>query len=214
MITNNSIAVCLAALCVLSLAAAPAAASHDEEDFWGGLADDTDDSSLGVEIARNIAAATSWGARQGATVSDIFSGDSDTSAEAYADDFQETFNENNTTLEDYASERVDATEKYDVYRLEFHDRDGNEVTRYLVSNGSDGEFSNARVVDQSTFDDLNRSVDYTIEADWYVSRNAADELATFVDEYAEPNKNVTTTYYAKKKAQYGDGLESDLWGDA
>lgn len=212
---NHPIAACLAVLCVLSLAAGPVAADHNSEDFWAGLTEDSaDESSLGIAIAKELAAGSSWVARQQASVSDFLSGESDVTAEEYADDFQETFNKNNATLEAYASKRVDATEQYDVYRLEFSDKEGGEATRYVVSTSSTGTFTNSRVVTQSTFDGLNRSIDYTVKADWFVSRNAADELQTFVDEYAEPGKNVTATYYATKKAKYGDGLESDLWGGA
>lgn len=203
----------LVAALLVAAAVAPAPASaQSDDDFWGNLGDGEDDGSLAVAAAEKIAATTSFMARQAATLGEFFGEDESGSASEYATDFQRTFNSNNGTLESYVNQRVTADTGHDVYRVYFNDKEGGNVTRYVVSTVENGNFTNARMVNQTTFDSLNRSVDYTVRADWYVSRNAADELDAFITEYAEPNKDLTSSYVAKKKAKYGSGLESGLWG--
>jgi len=82
--------------------------------------------------------------------------------------------------------------------------------RYVVANASNGNWSNSRVLTPSEFNATNRTQDQYVSLDWYQSRNAAPELEAFVEEYAEPNENLSTGYRAKLLAKYG-APESSMW---
>jgi hypothetical protein len=128
-------------------------------------------------------------------------GDADTeTATMYATTFQQTFNDHNDTLVAYANQRMTASTSYDVIRLEFHDLDGSEATRYLVADVTNSTYESARVVNSTT-----RDVDGTVSADWYVSRHATPELAAFITDYAAPDANVSLTWWTTTAAQYGSG---------
>lgn len=131
-------------------------------------------------------------------------------AEAYADEFQDTFNTNAGTLRRYANNRFNAADT--VAELRFADREGDRSKRYLVATAdeSTGNLEEARVVDPGRFADLDRSVDRHIAADWHLSRNAAVELETFVEKFADRNEDPSQAYLAKTAAKYGDSVEGDL----
>lgn len=202
----------LAALCVLALVSAPVAAQSDG-DFWAGLSED-DEPGLGVQVGAWLADQTSGIARRFAQLGEYIGDNEQRNASLYADDFREAFNDDAGDLAAYASERVTPSTSYDVYRVNFSDRDGGSATVFVVATVSNGTFTDAEALTPSAFEQRNRTVDHTVTADWYVSRNAADELEAFVADYASPDKNVSASYYAKMKAQYGSGLESTLWGGA
>ena len=131
-------------------------------------------------------------------------GDADTeTATMYATNFQQTFNDHNETLVAYANQRMTASTSYDVIRLEFHDLDGTEATRYLVADVTNSSYQSARVVNSTS-----RSVDGTITADWYVSRHATPELEAFITDYADPGENVSLSWWASTATQYGSGWNS------
>lgn len=128
-------------------------------------------------------------------------GDADSeTATMYATNFQQTFNDHNETLVDYANHRMDASTSYDVIRLEFHDLDGTEATRYLVADVTNSTYESARIVNSTS-----RRVDGTVSADWYVSRHATPELEAFITDYAAPGQNVSLSWWAATAAQYGSG---------
>jgi len=213
MIRTRSLAsVALTLVVVLAAVSAPVAAQSDD-DFWGDLTAD-EEPGLGVQAGAWLADQTSGLARTIASLGDMVGEDEGQTASVYADDFRETFNANNRTLEAYANQRVTATTDYDVYNVTFQDKDGGAATVYVVATVQDGNFTQAEALTPSEFEARNRTVDHTITADWYVSRNAAAELEAFVVEYAEPNDDVSPTYAAQKKATYGSGLNSTLWGGA
>ncbi|MFC4553542.1 MULTISPECIES: hypothetical protein [Halorussus] len=164
---------------------------------------DDDGPSLLERAAVKAAGISGWFAR-----ADFpgFGSDESGSAIEYANDFQSEFNSNNKSIESYASERLNPTTGYDTFAVYFHDKSGANVTRYVVADVSNGSWSNARVVAST-----NRSVDHWISADWYASKHTADELDTFVEEYAELNQGLTRGYQLKLVAKYGSGLESDMW---
>lgn len=205
MIQRHTITVAAVAVLLVVTATAPAAAA--EESFFGGVvADDGDDGYLNVpDVARSLAEVSGTVARQIATLP-VVGDETDGTASTYAQDFTDSFNQNNRTIQEYANKRLDADTDHDVFVVYFNDRDGNNVSRYVVSNASSGSWSNARVVKTT-----NRTVDHWISADWYASRHADEELEHFVDEYAEPGKNVTQAYRARMLAKYGSGLNSSLW---
>lgn len=211
-IIRQALAAVLAVAMVASMAVGPVAANHNE-DFFDGLteSDSDDDGGVTAWVGERAASATGWVAR--ATADLPLVGDSETgNATTYADAFQESFNSQNETIQRYANQRLDATSGYDVFRVYFHDKSGHNVSRVVVAEVNDGNWSQARVVDPGTFQgEMNRNVDYEIHADWYVSRHAADELDSFVAEYASENETIPRSKKVSLVAEYGSGLESEMW---
>jgi len=184
-------------------AVAPATVAADEDDgsFFDGLVSE-EGGSLGAWIASGTSGFSRWYAST--------FGDDDGNATEYAEDFAEAYNAENETIEAYANERLEADDNHDVFAVHFHDRDGNNVTRYVVANASNGNWSNSRVLTPTEFNETNRTQDQSVSLDWYQSRNAAPELEAFVEEYAEPKENLSTGYRAKMLAKYG-APESSMW---
>jgi hypothetical protein len=180
-----------------------AAAQEDDDSFFDGLvSDDDDDGGLGAWLAAQTSGFSKWYAKT--------FGEDEGNATQYAEEFTEEFNANNETIESYANERLTADEDHEVFAVYFHDRDGNNVTRYVVANASNGNWSNTRVLTPAEFNGTNRTQDQYVSLDWYQSRNAAPELEAFVEEYAEPDENLSATYRAKLLATYG-APESSMW---
>ena len=198
------VVVFIAALLVTS-AVQPAVAQED--DYWDGLV--TEDGDIVTRILEGIGNLLGDLAR----TQDKYLGDEGADAATYVADIQSTFNESNATIGAYASERLPADTGHDVARIYVHDEDGGNETLYLVSDVENESWTNARLVDQASFEDLNRSVDFWVSMDWFVSKHAADELETFVDDYADENRNLSRSYQLRKISKYGSGIKSDLWGD-
>lgn len=132
-------------------------------------------------------------------------------AEAYADEFQAAFEGHAGTLELYLSDRFDAEDT--AMAIRFADRRGGRAERYAVASadGSSSDFAELRVVGPERFESLERSVDRRVDVDWHLSRNAADELRTFVDKFAARDKDPSSSYVAKTAAKYGDSVDDDLF---
>jgi hypothetical protein len=130
--------------------------------------------------------------------------------EGYADDFQETFNANAETLRRYANDRLDVGDV--AVAIRFADREGNHSERYLVALADEptSTLEEVRIVDPERFENLDRSIDRRVAVDWYLSRNAADELETFLETFADQNRDPPHAYVAKTAAKYGDSVEGDL----
>ncbi len=188
-----------------AVAPAGVAAEDDDGSFFDGLVDDDDDSML-ASAGKWLAGGTSGFSRWYAKTF----GESEGNATDHAKAFTTEFNRHNETIEAYANERVEADSDHDVFAVYFHDREGNNVTRYVVANASNGNWSNTRVLTPAEFDETNRTQDQYVSLDWYQSRAAADELDTFVEEYAESNENLSKSYRAKLLAKYG-APESSMW---
>lgn len=189
------------------MAAAPALAqsSDDEGSYFDPIV--TDDGEPGW-LASFVMDATSTASRL------YTSATTDPgNASQYASNTAATFNANNSSIEAYASERLNADSSHDVFAVHFHDRAGNNATRYVVSTVSNGDYSDARMLTPSEFSDTDRTVDYQVELDWYASKNANAELEHFIMNYAKRGENVTKSYRAEMLAKYGGGITSGLWGD-
>ncbi len=182
-----------------------AAQSDDDGAFFDDLVADDDDDGLLKSAGVWIAGATSGISRTIAA----YTGD-ENDAGAYAEDFETEFNENNESLEAFASERLTADTNHDVFVLHFSDREDGNVSRYVVSDVENGSWTNARVLTPSEFETTNRTADQWISLDWYQSRNAGDELAEFVDDHAEPNEDLSAADKASYLAKYG-APESSMW---
>lgn len=132
-------------------------------------------------------------------------------AAEYGDRVQSEFNSNSGVLMDWTNSRTTASTDMDVVRLKFKDESGNTAYRFVVAdvNATTGNYTNAQMVNASEFDSLDREVDTTYRLSPYASRNAADELETFVDEYAEPGENVTQSYLAHLAGEYKGEVEGE-----
>jgi hypothetical protein len=202
-------------LCVLLLvatvAAPPVAAEDGEDDFFADLAGDDDDDSV-LPSTRDVALFVA-GITGGIARLDVpFVGDEPTgNATTHAQGFTDAFNDNNETIESYANDRLTASTAYDTFVVHFTDDEGGNVSRYVVADVANGTYRDARVLTPSEFDATNRTVDHYVAADPYVSRHAAAEVETFVEDYAEPNETVPSSQRAAWLAEYGSGLESGMW---
>jgi len=181
------------------------AAQSDDSVFFDGLIADDDDQGLLEEAGIWVAGATSGASRTYAA----YLGE-EANASTYAADFSTAFNEHNASLEAFASERLTADTNHDVFAVHFHDREDGNVTRYVVSDVENGSWTNARVLTPAEFDATNRTADQWVSLDWYQSRAAGDELETFVEEHAEPNKDLSPGDKASYLAKYG-APESSMW---
>lgn len=128
----------------------------------------------------------------------------------YADAFGAAVDEHAATLRRYVNDRADPGDR--VVAVRFADRNGTRTERYVVASaGSSGDVDELRVLDPGGFEELDRGVDHRLELDWYLSRNAADELRRFVEEFAEDGRDPSQSYVAKTAAKYGDSVEGDLF---
>lgn len=202
----------LAVLLVTALAgavAAPAAAQEEDDGSWtDGLFEDTA-RSIGDHISE-IAGSLARGYEK------RFGEDPGTNASQNVRSFAATFNDlaaTDPTFGDYAEGRIEATDDRLTYEVTCSDRDGNQATMYVVADRNDTKFVNERMVTPSEFEDMDRTVDYWIEADWYACENAEEELNKFYDNFVLPDKDVSTSEKARIRAQYMSGVETNLWGD-
>ena len=131
-------------------------------------------------------------------------------ANEYADRFAAALAEHEAALRRYANARTDAGDR--TVALQFADRKGNHPRRYVVADGtSTGDIAALRVLEPADFEGLDRSVTHRLRLDWYLSRNAADELRRFVEEFAEAGRDPSQSYVTKTAAKYGDSVEGDLF---
>lgn len=206
--TNVLTSIAFAALLAASAAAPPANAASNDETFFDGL---VEDSEVGIaeQALIQVSELTGWIARK--DVPFVGSDSKPGNATQYARDFEQEFNQHNGSIESYASNRLNADTNHDVFAVYFHDKAGHNVTRYVVSDVVNGSWQNARAVNETEFQSLNRSVDHWVSLDWYQSRHAAGELDQFVTDYASTGDDLPAGYRAKLLAKYG-APQSDMWG--
>lgn len=198
--TRPLTATTLTAVLVIALVAgaAPAAAEHDSGD--ASTLDDVLDAPTDY-VAAAFAAAEGGLARASYAISGP-----DDDAAANRDAAIETFNEYNTTLVEYANAR-------DVHEGEVVQIDctiGDETaTAYIVApyNTTSGAYESAEAVTST-----DRTVDHTVALRGPACDNAAAEIETFHDKFAEPDKNVTRGYLVKKGTQYGSHVDEPFTG--
>jgi len=131
----------------------------------------------------------------------VFAEDTGETAAEAAQNTQETFNGNNTTIQAWVNNRTTASEDYDVLAFEFT-VDGETSTVYLTSNATNDGYQNASMVDST-----DRSVDESCTLENLAAQQADTELAAFVDDYAEPGKNVSRSYLAGLAGKYGGSVD-------
>lgn len=124
----------------------------------------------------------------------------ETAAEA-AQQTQATFNGNASTTQTWVNNRTSASSAYDVLAFTF-EIDGEAATIYLTSNATAGGYRNTSMVDTT-----DRTVDETCTLEGYTAQQADTELATFVDDYADPGTNVSNSYLAGLAGEYGGDVD-------
>lgn len=138
------------------------------------------------------------------------------SADEYVANVQSTFNSNNDTIRNWTNARSTATEDADVVRVKFTDEDENGEWLFIVTdvNTTSGNYTSAKAMTLTEFKDTNREYDATYRLSPYASRNANEELETFVTEYAEPGTDVNQSYLSHLAGEYqGEVSGDDLPGD-
>lgn len=133
-------------------------------------------------------------------------------ADEYATDLKTTFNQNNETLLNWTNSRVtvDKDTPTDI-RLKLQDESGNSRWVFVVAekNTTSGDFTSAKAMNLSEYKATGREVDLTYRLSPYASRNAADELDTFISEYAAPGKDVERSYLAEMAGEYKGEISGD-----
>jgi len=187
--TKHITSVAVAALLVLAgVGAAPVTAQ--ESSVVDDLLDGEDDGL--------VASIQAYGS---GLVDRIFAEETGETAAEAAQSTQDTFNGNNSTIESWVNNRTSASESYDV--LEFTFEVGDETsTVYLTSNATSDGYQNASMVDSTE-----RTVDESCTLEGHAAQQADTELATFVENYAEPGKNVTNSYLAGLAGKYGGSVD-------
>lgn len=132
-------------------------------------------------------------------------------ADEYGSNVQSTFNSNSDALMDWTNTRASGTEDEDVVRLKFTDESGNTDYRFIVTdvNATTGNYTSVRMMNASEFQNTDRDHDLTFRMTPYASRNADEELNTFIDEYAEPGEDVDRSYLARIGGEYRDEISGD-----
>lgn len=121
-----------------------------------------------------------------------------------AESLSSYYNEHNATIEAYVNDRRDVSENHTVeITLHF---DGETETRYLEVNSTNNSITNTKMVKTT-----NRSVDHTADLCHFAAESATEELRYFVENYAEPDKDVSTGYLGRLKGRYNKDVETTLY---
>lgn len=206
-------AVALAAVMVFGMVAAaanPALASHkeDDEEFLNGVLEPGGTVQSVVETA---ASATS-------SVTKLYTSlttDNDDTADEHAEAFAVTFNENSDTLVNWSNERIHGSEDKTLFRFQFEDREEEISTVYIDAewDEEEHEYSSATVISEEEFEERGYDevdVDGYIEAGWYFSENADEEVEHIAEVYAEEDEELSNGYRVRLASNYAGDIESDL----
>lgn len=205
-------ALVVALLTGVTFATAPVAADTDTDSVLEGVLGD-DDRSL-ADYASAAAAGFSGASDRalywiqtsslGETFDSLAPEETSPAEEAAA--LETAWNANRGDLESYANARDNWTSDH-VVEIVIR---GEEATarRYLVATSSNGTVS-AEMVEST-----NQTVTDDVQLCGYAATQAHDELAYFVDEYAEEDEDVDAAYLARIKGRYGDDVETSLYPSA
>jgi|GEM_PF-1006998 len=214
--SHAALALVLVACLVFAQGALTAPVQAQSEDggvFDGVLSDDEEDASVLASVGDEITRVTSAALRY-VDLAEMAVTGTDGQATEYADSVEERLHGSNESIRAYINERVSASADYDAFRVYFHDRDGNNVTRFVVATVDNGSYaSGPRMLTPAEFEDTGRTADHWVSLDWYASRHAADELDSFVTEFVTPGENVSRSTQARLLSQYRGSITSSLWGD-
>jgi hypothetical protein len=198
----------------VTIGAAPAAADSDDPVLDGVFSDDDgNETSIADRVASGASAlraglgglqdrAGFWVSQ---TVGDrvpALAGDQ-TSAADQASALTTYYRANHETLERYVNARrnfsgdrtVEVTIKLN----------GEEETRYLLANESNGN------VTTSVVSSTSRTVNEDLTVCGFAAQSSYEELKHFTENYAEPGKDVDASYKARLASRYGDDVETSLY---
>lgn len=195
-------------------ATAPVAADSDDPLLGGVFGDDDEeDSSLGDRLSSGFSAlgagfqgledrAGYWLSQTVGSRVPALAGDETTAADQ-ANAVTTYYRANNETLEAYVNQRRnfsgDSTVEITIQL------DGETATRYLLANETGGNVS-TRIVSSTS-----RTPDEDLTVCGFAAASAYEELKHFMQEYAEPNKDVDAAYLSRVKGRYSDDVETSLY---
>lgn len=167
---------------------------------------DHDDESAASEI---VAAATDEGsvvrtalAFAGGLADRVLAfGTPDTDASTACEDLRSTIDDNSSTLQDYANDRVDAAASADVLEIECAVGDASS-TVYVTADVNGSAYANATAVNAT-----DRSVDESCTLQDDAAANAAGELDHFLGAYIEGNETIPRSEYARLAGRYSDQVD-------
>lgn len=194
-------------------AVAPAAAQSDDGGILSGVVgeEDEDDPFL-VTVLDRIAGFSNNVQKAVDSVQMSITGE-DGNATQYADAVETTLEENNDSIRAYVNERVTAQD-VDAVRVFFHDRDGNNVTRYIVADtGTDNWISGPSMLTPAEFENTNYTTDHWVSMDWFASKHADADLTKFVEDRVQPDEDVSDLRRARLLSKYSGSIKSSLWND-
>jgi hypothetical protein len=120
-------------------------------------------------------------------------------------DLQSTFNANNRTIQSYVNERTNASTDADVLELTCAPREDETATVYLTADVTANDtYANASMVDST-----DRTVDASCRLEEDAAVNAADELETFVEEFADPGEDLSADFRKRLVSQYAGDVHCD-----
>lgn len=192
----------------VTVAATPAAADADQgplEDAFGEDASASDYADAATAAASGFAARASYAIGQYAPgfVADLVGSGETAEAAAKADAVAGYYNANNETIEAWVNDRTTVSSNYTVavsWTL------NDETTSYVLeTNATDGNLTSSELVASS-----NRTTDEYVRLCGYAADQSPSELETFVNEFAEPNEDVTPGYLGRMRGAYGDDVETSL----
>jgi len=164
--------------------------AQEENSVVGDLLDGEDDGLI-----------ESVQAYAGGFIDRVLAEETDETAAEAAQRTQETFNGNASTIQAWVNNRTSASDAYDVLAFTFEIGD-EASTVYLTSNATADGYQNASMVDTT-----DRTSTSPARLQDHAARGADAELATFVDEHAEPGENVTNSYLAGLAGEYGGDVD-------
>lgn len=188
----------IAALAVVTLTIVPAPAAADNP-LSGLVSEGSNDSScLGpVELLCGLRDGTV--ARTLDTVSAVRD---DRSAADIADELQRNFNDNSQSFESYANDHLNpGSNSTDTLAVTIKE-DGDSETVYVVTDITDGKYTNTSVVDSTS-----REPDEECTLEDNAARRAPDEIASFHSKYVEPGKAVGQEFVSDKTTRYAGNVD-------
>lgn len=182
--------VLVALLLVVSTTAAPAAA--DSDSIVSDLFDDDDDSTLDAVLGFASGLAD--------RVTHSVTGD-DEPADDAAESARKAFNADADDIQAWVNNRSTADSDADVVAVTFG-VDGESETDYVVADVDNGSYANLSMVDET-----DRDVDEECTLSGYAATNADAEVEHFVDNFAEPDNNMTNRYLSELAGRYASNVD-------
>lgn len=199
-----TIAVLAVAVLLVSSGAGVATATQTQEeaslfDQLTGVELSSSDATLGERVDAVSTVAEKFVDRAMYRVGKLTASDSSMDrAQQYASNTSAVFETHAAAIEPYVNERVSASvTDWDTIAIEFVVDDAT-ATRYLLADESSGEFTDLRMVNDTT-----RDVDGTLTIEEFAAEDAASELEYFATEYVAENRDVDMALLSRMQAYSG-----------